>query len=373
MKTWNLTIPTLLGTENIVANEVRALGYETSSVTDGRVNFIGDAEAVALSNIHLRSAERVLVRLTSFPATSFEELFERTKAFGWEEWIGKEDAFPVTGNSLKSALHHIPSCQSIIKKAVATRLSSVYKVERLEELKSLYPIRFSIYKDEVTLYLDTSGASLYKRGWRTESVLAPMRETLAYAMIDMSFWRGDRPLMDPFSGSGTIPVEAAMYACHIAPGLRRHFTAETWTEKIPKEIWKDVREEAKEQIDRSVETEIYASDIDPEAVEIAKENARRAGVDKKIRFAVSDMARVKPFAEKGCIICNPPYGERLLDQKACEALYRKMGRKFAEFPQAKKLILTSHEKFEACYGRPADKRRKVYNGMLKCYVYQYFK
>ncbi len=373
MERFTLMVPTLLGTENIVANEVRSLGYETTEVTDGRVHFIGDAEAIAVCNIHLRSAERVMVRLTSFRAETFEELFEKTKSFPWETWIGKNDAFPVKGHSIKSVLHHVPSCQAIIKKAVVKRLEKAYGMSDFPETDALFPIAFALMKDEVTLYIDTTGANLYKRGWRTESVLAPMRETLAYAMIDMSFWRGDRPLCDPFCGSGTIPVEAALYATHTAPGLRRSFVSETWKEKIGAKMWKDVRDEAREEIDMSEPTEIFASDIDPEAVRIAKENAVRAGVEKKIRFAVSDMKRVKPFSEKGVLICNPPYGERLSDKKECERLYRDMGRKFAEFPQAKKLILTSHEGFERAYGRPADKRRKVYNGMLKCYVYQYFK
>ncbi len=373
MERWNLTVPTLLGTENIVANEVRKMGYETTSVSDGRVNFIGDSEAVALLNINLRCAERIMIEIASFRATTFEELFEKTKRLPWEEWMEKDSAFPVKGHSLRSALHSVPSCQSILKKAIVTRLGEVYKTEHFSEDGAMVPVQFAILKDVVTLYIDTSGVNLYKRGWRTESVLAPMRETLAFAMIDMSFWRGDRPLLDPFCGSGTIPVEAALYATNTAPGLRRRFVAETWKHKIPQGVWKDAREEAKENINPKIDTPIFASDIDPAAIEIATENARRAGVADKIRFSVSDMARVRPFKDKGCIITNPPYGERLLDQKMCEKLYRTMGRKFAEFPQAKKLILTSHEGFEACYGRPADKRRKVYNGMLKCYVYQYFK
>ncbi len=373
MKRLLLTIPTLLGTEQIVANEVRHLGYETTEVKDGSVTFEGDAEAICLANINLRSAERIMIKLAEFKATSFDELFEKIKLINWESVMEKDAAFPVKGHALKSTLHSVPDCQAIIKKAIVTRLSQHYGITRFEETGPLYPVQFSIIKDIATIYIDTSGENLYKRGYREKSVLAPMRETLAYSMIDLSFWRGDRMFLDPFCGSGTLPIEAALYATNTAPGIKRRFVAETWRNHIPKSMWNDARAEAKENINHSTKTMIYASDIDPEAIEIAKKNAENAGVADKIHFSVCDVANIKPFKEKGVIICNPPYGERLLDAKLCERLYRTMGRKFAEFPQAKKFILTSHEKFEPLYGTFADKRRKVYNGMLKCYIYQYFK
>ncbi len=373
MKTLNLTIPTLLGTESIVANEVKKLGYEVSSVSDGRVNFVGDYEAICLANINLRCAERIMIHMADFKATSFEELFAQTGKIEWEEYIGKNDAFPVVGHSLKSQLHSVPDCQSIIKKSIVKRLSNVYKTEYFEETKALFPIHFAIMKDIVSVYIDTSGSNLYKRGYRVKTVAAPMRETLAFAMVDISFWRGDRPLCDPFCGSGTIPIEAALYATNTAPGLRRKFVAETWIDIIGKDMWQDAREEARENIDHLAETLILASDIDKNAVEIAKENAKRAGVADKIRFSVCDFRKINPFDDKGVIICNPPYGERLLDVKECKIIYKDMGKKFAEFAQAKKIILTSYEKFEADFGKNADKKRKVYNGMLKCNIYQYFK
>ena len=368
-----LSIPTLLGTESIVANEVRNLGYETTEVIDGRVTFLGDAEAVCLANINLRCAERVMIKMAEFKATTFEMLFDGVKNIQWEEYIGKDCAFPVSGYSLKSALHSVPDCQSIVKKAVVTRLSEKYGISWFEETGPLYPIRFSIMKDIVTLYIDTSGDSLYKRGYRKEGVVAPMRETLAYAMIDISRWQGDRPFADPFCGSGTLPIEAAMYALNIAPGMKRHFIAEKWKEQIPYRLWKDAREEARENIITDAEPLIFASDILPEAVRNAEVNAKNAGVSEHIRFSVCDMKDAEPFEEKGVIVCNPPYGERLMDKAEVKKLYSDMGRKFSEYKNAKKYILTSFDEFEKYYGKKADKKRKLYNGMLKCNVYQYFR
>jgi len=372
MERIKLTIPTLLGTEPIVAGEVKKIGYETTEITDGRVTFEGDLEAICVANINLRCAERIMIKMAEFKATTFEMLFEGVKKIPWESYMEKDAAFPVKGYSLKSELYSVPDSQAIVKKAIVSRLSAKYGIEWFEETGPVYPVQFAIMKDIVTIYIDTSGENLYKRGYREKSVIAPMRETLAYAMIDMSFWRGDRPFIDPFCGSGTLPIEAALYATNTAPGIKRRFIAETWRNKIPREMWKDIREEARENRKPDVKTRIYASDIDPEAIAIAKKNAENAGVADKIHFSVCDVANIRPFHEKGVIICNPPYGERLLDARMCEKLYRTMGRKFAEFREAKKYILTSHEQFEKFYGRPADKKRKLYNGMLKCYVYQYF-
>lgn len=372
MEFLNLTVPTLLGTENIVANEIRKLGYETTQVSDGLVNFLGDFEAICLSNINLRSAERIMIHMGDFSASTFEELFVGTGNIPWEKYIGKTDAFPVGGHSLKSDLHSIPDCQSIIKKSIVKRLSSVYGISYFEETDAMFPVKFSIMKNKVSMYIDTTGENLYKRGYREKTVLAPMRETLAYSMVDMSFWRGDRPFCDPFCGSGTIAIEAALYATNRAPGLKRKFVSETWKNIIDNSLWKDVREEALENI-TDVPTEIYASDIDKNAVCIAIQNAKNAGVADKINFFVSDCKNVRPFKDKGVVICNPPYGERLLDVKECQKIYRMMGKKFSEFENAKKMILTSYPDFEKYYGKPADKKRKLYNGMLKCNVYQYFK
>jgi len=373
MELFTLTIPTLLGTESIVSNEVVKLGYDVKSISDGKVNFIGDFEAVALANINLRSAERVMIHLGDFRAESFEELFVGIGNIPWERFIGKDDAFPVNGYSLKSKLHSVPDCQSIIKKSIVKRLSSIYSLSYFEEFGAKFPVRFSIMKDIVSVYIDTSGDSLYKRGYRENTVLAPMRETLAYSMVDMSFWRGDRPLCDPFCGSGTIPIEAALYSIGKAPGLNRKFVAESWTNIIDKNIWNDAREEAKENICDKRDAVIFASDIDEKAIRIAKKNAENAGVRHLIKFRCEDCKNIYPFKDKGVIICNPPYGERLLDVKKCQELYKIMGKKFSEFSQAKKFILTSYEDFEKYYGKKADKKRKVYNGMLKCNIYQYFK
>ncbi len=374
MKKLSLTVPTLLGTESIIAGEIKNLGYEPEEICDGKVTFTGDAEAICIANINLRSAERVMIKMAEFPARTFEELFEGVKRIGWEDFVDRFDAFPVKGHSLKSQLSSVPACQAIIKKAIVSRLSEVYGITgTFEETGALFPIQFALFKDICTVYIDTSGSNLYKRGYRTESVLAPMRETLAFSMVDMSFWRGDRPFLDPFCGSGTIPIEAALYAVGKAPGIKRKFVAETWRNIIPQTMWRDAREEAEDNIHLDTPTEIYASDIDPEAIEIAKQNARNAGVFDKIRFEVCDMAKAKTFKSKGVIVCNPPYGERLLDMRACESLYRAMGKKFHEYSEAKKYILTSHEGFERFFGKAADKKRKVYNGMLKCYIYQYFK
>jgi putative N6-adenine-specific DNA methylase len=366
-----LTVPCPLGTESITAHQIRSLGYETSEVVDGRVSFEGDNEAIALANINLRSGERVLIKLGEFRAFSFTELFDNVKKLPWESFIGINDAFPVKGYSLKSKLYSVPDCQSIIKKAIVTKLSEKYSISRFEETGALFRVQFAIMKDVVSIYIDTTGAPLYKRGYRAEGVLAPLRETLAFSMIDVSRWRGDRLFHDPFCGSGTIPIEAAMYALNIAPGIHRRFECESWG-FIDKSVFSDAREEAREAENRDREVCIFASDIDPDAVSLAKSNAKKAGVDKAIKFFVSDVVKAKPFTEKGVVICNPPYGERLMDSKSVERLYKNMGRKFSEYSQASKLILTSYENFEMFYGEKADKKRKLYNGMLKCNLYMYF-
>ena len=367
-----LTVPTFFGTEATLAHEIRSLGYETSEVTDGRVTFEGDFEAIALANVNIRSGQRVLIKMAQFKATSFEELFEGVYNIEWENLIQKDCAFPIKGTSLKSVLSSVPACTSIVKKAVVKRLGAKYGIEHFEETGPMMRIQFTLMRDEAVIYLDTTGEPLYKRGYRAQGVVAPMRETLAFSMIDITRWRGDRPFLDPFCGSGTIPVEAALYAKKIAPGLKRSFVSEKWR-VMGLGLYDDVREEAISNIDTELEPLIFASDIDPQAVSLARENAKKAGVERYIKFSVCDAAKAPLFSEKGVIVCNPPYGERLMDNTSCESLYRRIGKHFSAFPNAGKYILTSHEGFEECYGRSADKKRKLYNGMLKCYLYQYFK
>lgn len=370
MKTFTLAVPCPLGTESITAYQIERLGYEPKA-QDGTVFFEGDCEAVALSNINIRSGERVLIKMGGFKAESFEELFDNVKNLAWEDFIGKDAAFPVKGYSLKSKLFSVPDCQSIVKKAIVTRLGEKYGISRFEETGALYRVQFSIMKDVASIYIDTTGSPLYKRGYRAEGVLAPLRETLAFAMVDISRWRGDRLFIDPFCGSGTIPIEAALYALDIAPGLNRRFVSENW-DMMKGRFYTDAREEARENIRRDRETKIFASDIDPEAVSLARSNAKKVGVEEYIRFFVSDVRKLRASDEKGVIICNPPYGERLMDRKSVERLYGAMGRKFAEYNRAEKLILTSYENFEKFYGERADKKRKLYNGMLKCNLHIYF-
>ncbi len=367
-----ITVPTFFGTEATLAHEIRSLGYETTEVTDGRVTLEGDSEAIALLNVNLRCGERVLIKMAQFRATTFEELFQGVYNVEWENLIQKDCAIPVKGNSLKSVLSSVPACTSIIKKAVVKRLGAKYGIETFEETGPLMRIQFSLMRDVATIYLDTTGDALYKRGYRAQGVQAPLRETLAFSIVDVTRWRGDRPFLDPFCGSGTIPIEAALYAKKIAPGINRRFVSETWR-TVGKALYDDIRDEARSMEERDFETHIFASDIDPAAVALAKENAKKAGVDKYITFSVADASKVDIFTDKGVIVCNPPYGERLMDRTSCESLYRKIGKHFSDYPNAGKYILTSHDGFEKHFGRPADKKRKLYNGMLKCYLYQYFK
>ena len=367
-----LTVPTFFGTEATLAHEIRSLGYETSEVTDGRVTFEGDLEAIALANVNLRCGERVLIKMAEFKAKTFEELFEGVRNAPWENFIGKNCAFPVKGSSVSSVLSSVPACQSIVKKAVVKRLGSKYGIEFFEETGPMMRIQFSLLRDNAVIYLDTTGEPLYKRGYRAKGVAAPLRETLAFSMIDITRWRGDRPFADAFCGSGTIPIEAALYAKNIAPGKNRAFVSEKWSDEL-KTLYCDAREEAIDNERMDAPVRIYASDIDPQAVKLAMENAKRAGVDKFIDFKVCDMKDAPLFTDKGVLVSNPPYGEMLMDKKSSAILYKKMGENFGSFENIWKYILTSHEEFEKFYGKNADKKRKLYNGMLKCYLYQYFK
>lgn len=370
MENIEITVPTLLGMEAFAAKEIRRLGYETTAVEDGRITFSGDLEAVCRTNIQLRTGERALIKIGEFQALSFEELFEKTYSLDWERWIGKNSAFPVKGHCLKSKLASTRDAQAIIKKAIAKRLSQKYGIEWLPEDGNVYQIQFSIMKDKVTLMIDTSGEPLHKRGYRQKSNLAPLRETIAAAMVMMSYWKFEYPLCDPFCGSGTIPIEAAMFKRNIAPGINRSFAAQNFVQFEP-QLWEKAREEAK-SLERDIPLEIYAYDIDADTVSLAERNAHIAGVEKYIKFKRTDAADFYTETPNGTIICNPPYGERLSDKKECEILYRKIGKTFSRLNNWSYYILTSHEGFEEIFGRKADKRRKLYNGMIKCNVYQYF-
>lgn len=370
MDRFELVVPTLFGVESFTAREIRKLGYETSSVTDGRVTFWGDYEAICRTNLWLRTGERVLIKVAEFSAESYEELFEKTYALDWSRWLVKDASFPVKGHCLKSKLASVRDCQAIIKKAIAKKMSQSYGIEWLCEEGELYQIQFSLYKDSVLLMIDTSGEPLHKRGYRQNSNLAPLRETIAAAMIMMSFWKYEYPLCDPFCGSGTIPIEAALFKKNIAPGINRKFAANDFNQ-IPPELWTKAMDEAK-SLKKDVPLEIYASDIDIKTVELARENAQKAGVGEFINVSRKDATEISFEKSYGTIICNPPYGERLGEKKECEELYRKIGKTFNKLDEWNYYILTSNEEFEHLFGKPANKRRKIYNGMLKCNIYQYF-
>lgn len=367
---FEIIVPVLLGLEAFTAREIKRLGYSDVIVEDGRVSFKGDKAAICRANMFIRTGERVLIKAGEFKALTFEELFEGTQNIEWERWIGKGDAFPVKGYSLKSKLASVRDCQAIIKKAAALRLSKAYGIDWLPEDCCKYQIQFSILKDKVTLMIDTSGDGLHKRGYRQKSNLAPLRETIAAAMVMMSYWKFEYPLLDPFCGSGTIPIEAAMFKKNIAPGLNRRFAAHgfSWIED---NIWRLAADEAK-SAEKNIPLNIYASDIDKETVDLARENARIAGVSEHIEFECKDALKAYIDTPNGTIMCNPPYGERLGEIKECEQLYRDMGKAFSKFDNWAYYILAANEGFERLFGTKADKRRKVYNGMIRCNIYQYF-
>ena len=365
------TATCLFGLEHLLGKEIDALGYERVETMDGRVTFEGDEETVALANIFLRYAERVYIRLGKVPATTFDELFEGVKALPWENWIGKADAFPVKGHSIKSVLTSLPSLQSIIKRAVVARLSDAYGIRWFEESGVRYQIEFFLFKDEAILMIDTSGAPLHKRGYRTEANGAPIRETLAAAIAATSRPRENVLLWDPMCGSGTIAIEAALLANNIAPGAYRHFAAERYPQ-FPQKVWRDAREEAFEgRTDTKIE--IYASDIDPAAVALTQNNVARAGVGNWVRAFTQDACKISAPGRRGTIVTNPPYGERLSTPAEAEALYRRIGAHFRSLSPWQVYVITSHPDFQKFYGARADKVRKLYNGMIPCYLYQYFK
>ena len=361
----------LFGLEHLLGEEIEALGYERISTIDGRVTFIGDEQAVALSNIFLRYAERVFIKVGSFRAETFDQLFEGTRALPWPDFIGKNDMFPVKGHSIKSKLFSIPDCQAIVKRAVVASMTERYGIARFPEEGVKYQIEFFILNDECTLMIDTSGVALHKRGYRRESNAAPIRETLACAIAATSRPRENVLLWDPMCGSGTIAIEAAMMMKNIAPGKNRRFAAEAFP-FIGKNIWKDAREEA---IEGEVENDFraYASDIDPACVALAEKNAKNAGVDSVIKVFRMDARKIAAEGRRATIVTNPPYGERMGTERQVEQLYREIGEHFRSLSPWQVYVITSHPSFEKFYGKRADKVRKLYNGMLPCYLYQYFK
>ncbi len=369
---FQLVATCLFGLEHLLGEEIDALGYDRISTIDGRVTFLGDPEAVAISNIFLRYAERVYIKVgPTFTAESFDELFEGVRALPWDKYIGKQDMFPVKGHSIKSKLFSIPDCQAIIKKAVVRSLSEVYGISQFPETGIKYQIEFFILNNEVTLMIDTSGTPLHKRGYRRESNGAPIRETLAAAIASISRPREDVLFWDPMCGSGTIAIEAAMMMKGIAPGVGREFAAEKFP-FVPAELWSRAREEAHDLVEPT-RFEVYASDIYAPSVALTERNARAAGVSDIVKAFQCDARKISAPGRRGTIVTNPPYGERMGSVQEVEALYRAIGAHFRSLSPWQVYIITSHPSFERLYGRRADKTRKLYNGMLECRLYQYFK
>ncbi len=362
----------MFGLEKLLGEEIDALGLRRIDTIDGRVTFEGEEKDIPRANIHLRCAERVFVHLGQFPCTSFAELFDGTKALPWEEWVSRLDAFPVKGHAIKSTLTSIPDCQSIVKKAVVERLHEKYGISWFEETGVKYQIEFFIFKDVAHLMIDTSGVALHKRGYRTEAGAAPLRETLAAAVALTARPKEDILFWDPFCGSGTIAIEAAQIVTCRAPGLNRSFAAEQFP-RVPIALWKDTREAAEAMIKQDSQFEVYASDVDEDILDIAYENALRAGVEGHINIFQSDARHIKKPDRKGSIVCNPPYGERMGEREEVERLYQQLGGTFGKFDPWQIYVLTSHERFDRLYGRRADKVKKLYNGMIPCYLYEYFK
>lgn len=373
MAMYELIATTAFGIEAIAAKELKALGYKNLTIENGKITFIGDEEAICKCNLWLRCVDRVYIKVGEFKAESFEELFQQTKALPWVNYLPMDAEFPVAdAKSVKSKLFSLSDTQAIVKKATVECLKETYFQDWFPENGAKYPIHVSIHKDIVTISLNTSGTALHKRGYREKGSEAPLKETLAAALVKISGWTGETPLIDPFCGSGTIPIEAALIGRNIAPGLNRKFISEDW-DLIPKEVWKKCRKEAYEAIDYDRELNIIGSDINWRITQVARENSEMAGVDDCIHFQKLDMKEISSRKKHGFIICNPPYGERLKNDDEVKLLYKDMGEVFSNFDTWKKFIITSYENFEKAYGKKADKNRKLYNGRLKCYYYQYFK
>ena len=371
-KVYELMAPCHFGMEAVLKREIVDLGYEITQVEDGRVSFLGDAEAVCRANIFLRTTERILIKAGSFRAVSFEELFQETKAIAWENYIPPDGKFWVKkAGSVKSKLFSPTDIQSVMKKAMVERMKQAYGREVIPETGSSYPLRVFLYKDQVTVGLDTTGESLHKRGYRKLISKAPIEETLAAALIMLTPWRRDRILVDPFCGSGTFPIEAAMMAANIAPGMNRSFLAEDWKELIPRKCWYEAMDEAAELVDDTVSVDIQGYDIDGSVIRVARRNANEAGVGHMIHFQERDVRNLSHPKKYGFIITNPPYGERLEEKEALGELYQAFGESFRRLDSWSAYMITSYEEAERYFGRKADKNRKIYNGMLKTYFYQF--
>lgn len=371
MGPFEIVVPTLFGLEGLCAEELRRLGLENVRAENGRALCAGTPEAIVRANLNLRTGERVLLRLGAFPAPDFDALFDSARLIPWERFIPKDGAFPVkAGHSLDSKLTSIPALQRTIKKAAAERLGRIYHVERLPETGAIYQIHFSLMKDVCEIYLDSTGPGLHKRGYRELGVAAPLRETLAAGMVLLSRYRGRNPFRDPFCGSGTIPIEAAMIAKNQAPGLHRSFAAQKWA-TLDRSLWSQEVQRARE-LEYHGDYDILGTDIDPAAIGLARANAAKAGVADLVRFEVADAAQFAPPEPAGRVVTNPPYGERLMERQEAEGLYAAFGRAWRKAPQGWSLyLLSSHTEFEHTFGKKADKKRKLYNGMLKCDLFQY--
>lgn len=371
MNKLRFSCPCHFGLESVLSFEVKKIGGEDVTVSDGKVSFSGDVNLLARANLCLSTAERVLIVLNEFHASTFEELFQGVKAIPLEDFIGKNDAFPVKGHSLNSTLHSVPDCQAIIKKAAVERLKSKYNLNWFEETGAVHQLQFSILKDMVTIYLDTSGQGLHKRGYRRNSNDAPIKETLAAGIVDLAHVRTGSVVCDPFCGSGTFLIESAYKSLGIAPGLNRRFSAEAWG-CFDKKIWQEERSRAISDVRRDSEFKGFGWDIDSEAVQLTRDNCKKAGVGSKMTIEQADISSYVN-RENTITICNPPYGERMLEIKQAEELYKKMGQVFAGNSKSPCYIISPHEDFESFFGRKADKRRKLYNGMIKCQLFMYFK
>lgn len=372
METMRLIAPCHFGVEAVLKKEIYDLGYEIESVEDGKVTFIGDAEAVCRANIFLRTAGRILIRVGKFKAETFEELFQGTKAIPWENYIPKNGKFWVAkATSIKSKLFSSSDIQSIMKKAMVERMKQKFHMEWFEEDGESYPVRVFIYKDEVVVGLDTTGESLHKRGYRKLTSKAPIAENLAAAMISLTPWHKDRILIDPFCGSGTIPIEAAMMAANIAPGMNREFTADKWENIIDKKLWYEALDEANDLIETGIETDIQAFDIDGKIIKAARENAKLAGVEHLIHFQERPVSQLNHPKKYGFLITNPPYGERLEDKNTLPPIYKEIGAAMKRLDTWSVYLITSYADTEKYIGRKADKNRKIYNGMMKTYYYQF--
>ena len=372
MNMFELIAPCHFGLEAVLKREILDLGYEISCVEDGRVSFYGDAEAIAIANVFLRSAERILLKVGRVHAETFEELFDRVKELPWEEYLPVDAKFWVTkATSVKSKLFSPSDIQSIVKKAIVERLKGIYNVSWFTEDGAQYPIRIFFMKDEAVIGLDTTGESLHKRGYRKMTAKAPISETLASALIMLTPWKADRILVDPFCGSGTFPIEAAMMAANIAPGMNRSFLAENWKNLVPRKHWYNAVEEAQDLMDLTVQTDIQGYDIDGEVIKAARENARLAGVDHMIHFQKRSVSELNHPKKYGFIIPNPPYGERIEDRENLPALYQEIGKAFSRLDSWSEYLITSYDQTEKYIGKKADKNRKIYNGMIKTYYYQF--